>query len=122
MEKLRYTITPEGTLGEPWFPPEKEEKKASGIPGSALADLLSEDDEEDWGGDAPDMSAEFARLGHLNEETDEEQQPLTAEFVELPDGTLALTRWPRLARPAIVPNRVEGKPVTAIAAAILMLI
>ena len=42
MEKLRYTITPEGTLGEPWFPPEKEEKKASGIPGSALADLLSE--------------------------------------------------------------------------------
>ena len=116
MEKLRYTITPEGTLDEPWFPPEKEEQKTSGIPGSALADLLSEDDEEDWGGDAPDMSAEFARLGHLNEETDEEQQPLTAEFVELPDGTLALTRWPRLARPAIVPNRVEGKPVTAIAA------
>ena len=29
--------------------------------------MQEEDDEDDWGGDAPDMSAEFARLGHLND-------------------------------------------------------
>lgn len=116
MEKLRYCITPEGTLGDPWSPPAPEAKPTSGIPGSALADLLGEDDDEDWGGDAPDMSAEFARLGHLHEEAEREQAPLTAEFAPLPDGTLALTRWPRLARPAVVPAEVEGRAVTAIAA------
>ena len=87
MEKLRYCITPEGTLGDPWSPPAPEAKPTSGIPGSALADLLGEDDDEDWGGDAPDMSAEFARLGHLHEEAEREQAPLTAEFAPLPDGT-----------------------------------
>ena len=115
-KKLRYYVTPEGTLGEPWSPPVQEEKKTSGVPGSALADLLNDEDDEDWGGDAPDMSAEFARLGHLNEEAAEDQTPLTAEFEMREDGTMALTRWPRLARPAVIPAEVEGRPVTAIAA------
>lgn len=62
------------------------------------------------------MSAEFARLGHLNEEADTDALPLTADFAPLPDGSLALVRWPRLARPAVVPDTVEGRTVTAIAA------
>ena len=78
--------------------------------------MQEEDDEDDWGGDAPDMSAEFARLGHLNEESDTDALPLTADFAPLPDGSLALVRWPRLARPAVVPDTVEGRTVTAIAA------
>ena len=63
------------------------------------------------------MSAEFARLSHLNEESDTDALPLTADFAPLPDGSLALVRWPRLARPAVVPDAVEGRTVTAIAAA-----
>ena len=118
MELLQFEITNAGTLGSRWTPPAPETKKASSLPGAALAALLQEeDDEDDWGGDAPDMSAEFARLGHLNEEADTDALPLTADFAPLPDGSLALVRWPRLARPAVVPDTVEGRTVTAIAAA-----
>ena len=117
MELLQFEITNAGTLGGRWTPPAPETKKASSLPGAALAALLQEeDDEDDWGGDAPDMSAEFARLGHLNEESDTDALPLTADFAPLPDGSLALVRWPRLARPAVVPDTVEGRTVTAIAA------
>ena len=71
MELLQFEVTNAGTLGSRWTPPAPETKKASSLPGAALAALLQEeDDEDDWGGDAPDMSAEFARLGHLNEESD----------------------------------------------------
>ena len=117
MELLQFEITNAGTLGSRWTPPAPETKKASSLPGAALAALLQEeDDEDDWGGDAPDMSAEFARLSHLNEESDTDALPLTADFAPLPDGSLALVRWPRLARPAVVPDTVEGRTVTAIAA------
>ena len=117
MELLQFLVTEAGTLRDRWTPPAPEAKKPSALPGAALAALLQEeDDEDDWGGDAPDMSAEFARLGHLNEEMVRDAQPLTADFASLPDGTLALVRWPRLARPAIVPEAIEGMPVTAIAA------
>lgn len=117
MELLQFEITNAGTLGSRWTPPAPETKKASSLPGAALAALLQEeDDEDDWGGDAPDMSAEFARLGHLNEESDTDALPLTADFAPLPDGSMALVRWPRLARPAVVPDTVEGRTVTAIAA------
>lgn len=117
MELLQFEVTNAGTLGSRWTPPAPETKKASSLPGAALAALLQEeDDEDDWGGDAPDMSAEFARLGHLNEEADTDALPLTADFAPLPDGSLALVRWPRLARPAVVPDTVEGRTVTAIAA------
>ena len=118
MELLQFEVTNAGTLGSRWTPPAPETKKASSLPGAALAALLQEeDDEDDWGGDAPDMSAEFARLSHLNEESDTDALPLTADFAPLPDGSLALVRWPRLARPAVVPDTVEGRTVTAIAAA-----
>lgn len=118
MELLQFEVTNAGTLGSRWTPPAPETKKASSLPGAALAALLQEeDDEDDWGGDAPDMSAEFARLSHLNEESDTDALPLTADFAPLPDGSLALVRWPRLARPAVVPDAVEGRTVTAIAAA-----
>lgn len=117
MKLLQYEVTKTGTLGSRWTPPVPETKTSSALPGAALAALLQEeDDEDDWGGDAPDMSAEFARLGHLDEESIPDALPLTADFAFLPDGTLALMRWPRLARPAIVPEMVEGTPVTAIAA------
>lgn len=117
MELLQFEVTNAGTLGSRWTPPAPETKKASSLPGAALAALLQEeDDEDDWGGDAPDMSAEFARLSHLNEESDTDALPLTADFAPLPDGSLALVRWPRLARPAVVPDTVEGRTVTAIAA------
>ena len=117
MELLQFEVTEAGTLGARWTPPAPETKASSALPGAALAALLQEeDDEEDWGGDAPDMSAEFARLGHLHEEQDADALPLTADFAPLPDGTLALVRWPRLARPAVVPAAVEGRAVTAIAA------
>ena len=117
MELLQFEVTNAGTLGSRWTPPAPETKKASSLPGAALAALLQEeDDEDDWGGDAPDMSAEFVRLGHLNEESDTDALPLTADFAPLPDGSLALVRWPRLARPAVVPGTVEGRTVTAIAA------
>ena len=117
MELLQFEVTNAGTLGSRWTPPAPETKKASSLPGAALAALLQEeDDEDDWGGDAPDMSAEFARLSHLNEESDTDALPLTADFSPLPDGSLALVRWPRLARPAVVPDTVEGRTVTAIAA------
>ena len=115
MEMLRFLITPEGTLGEPYFEEEKVAEKQELLPGAALAALL-EDEEDDWGGDAPDVSAEFARLGHLHEEIDDVQLPLTADFAENADGTLTLMRWPRLARPAIIPAAVDGKTVTAIGA------
>ena len=99
MELLQFEVTNAGTLGSRWTPPAPETKKASSLPGAALAALLQEeDDEDDWGGDAPDMSAEFARLSHLNEESDTDALPLTADFAPLPDGSLALVRWPRLAR------------------------
>ena len=63
MELLQFEITNAGTLGSRWTPPAPKTKKASSLPGAALAALLQEeDDEDDWGGDAPDMSAEFARL------------------------------------------------------------
>ena len=110
MELLQFEVTNAGTLGSRWTPPAPETKKTSSLPGAALAALLQEeDDEDDWGGDAPDMSAEFARLGHLNEESDTDALPLTADFAPLPDGSLALVRWPRLARPAVVPDTVEGR-------------
>ena len=97
MELLQFEVTNAGTLGGRWTPPAPETKKASSLPRAALAALLQEeDDEDDWGGDAPDMSAEFARLGHLNEEPDTDALPLTADFAPLPDGSLALVRWPRL--------------------------
>ena len=77
MELLQFEITNAGTLGSRWTPPAPETKKASSLPGAALAALLQEeDDEDDWGGDAPDMSAEFARLSHLNEESDTDALPL----------------------------------------------
>ena len=80
MELLQFEVTNAGTLGSRWTPPAPETKKASSLPGAALAALLQEeDDEDDWGGDAPDMSAEFARLGHLNEESDTDALPLTAD-------------------------------------------
>ena len=115
MELLRYTITPEGTLGAPYVEKKPKQEKKEVVIGGALASLL-EDDDEDWGGDAPDMRAEFARIGHLHEEEDEDTLPLTADFAANSDGTLALVRWPRLARPAVIPAQVEGKTVTAVAA------
>lgn len=91
MELLQFEVTNTGTLGSRWTPPTPETKKASSLPGAALAALLQEeDDEDDWGGDAPDMSAEFARLGHLNEESDTDALPLTADFALC---RMALWRW-----------------------------
>ena len=88
MELLQFEVTNAGTLGSRWTPPAPETKKASSLPGAALAALLQEeDDEDDWGGDAPDMSAEFARLGHLNEESDTDALPLSADFAPLPDSS-----------------------------------
>lgn len=117
MELLRYTLLPDGTLGPRWQEEAVSAPKTTPKLGAALAQLLQEEDEEeDWGSDAPDMSAEFARLHHLQEEPQSARLPLTADFVPRPDGTLALVRWPRLARPALIPDAVEGKPVTAIAA------
>lgn len=94
MELLQFEVTNAGTLGSRWTPPSRKQKGLL-LPGAALAALLQEeDDEDDWGGDAPDMSAEFARLGHLNEESDTDALPLTADFAPLPDSSLALVRWP----------------------------
>lgn len=115
MELLRFTITAEGTLGEPYVEQKKTPTQQQAVPGAALAALLEEDD-EDWGGDAPDMSAEFARLGHLHEEAEAERQALTADFAVNEDDTLTLLRWPRLARPAVVPAQAAGRAVTAIGA------
>lgn len=114
MELLQFEVTRTGVLGERWMPPPPETKDVSPAPGAAL--LQEDEDEDDWDGDAPDMSAEFAQLGHLNEGSDTDALPLTADFATLPDGSLALVRWPRLARPALVPDTVEGLPVTTIAA------
>lgn len=117
MKLLHYLVTENGMLGARWIPPTQELKKSSSLPGAALAALLQEEeDEDDWGGDAPDVSAEFAQLGHLNEETDPDSLPQTADFALQPDRTLTLTRWPRLARPAVIPAKVDGHPITAIAA------
>lgn len=115
MNLLRYHILDDGTLGEAYVEAIKEVKKDSLIPGAALADLF-DDEDEDWGGDAPDMSAEFRRLGHLHEEQDEDALPMTADFEVQADNTLTLVRWPRLKRPAAVPAQVEGMTVTAIGA------
>lgn len=117
MELLRFEILPNGTLGKRWQDTAPAAPKEAPRLGGALAALLeAEEDDEDWGGDAPDMSAEFARLGHLHEEKAAPKLPLTADFAPNGDGTLTLVRWPRLARPALVPERVEGQPVTAIGA------
>ena len=114
MRKLRFYLTEDGKLGAP-FEEVKKEEKAALMPGAALASLF-EDDEDDWGGDAPDVSAEFAKISQGIFTEEEEKLPLTAEFEEQSDGSWSLTRWPRLKRPAYIPAELEGKAVTAIAA------
>ena len=111
MELLQFEVTNTGTLGSRWTPPTPETKKASSLPGAALAALLQEeDDEDDWGGDAPDMSAEFARLGHLNEESDTDALPLTADFAPLPDGFSVFCR--RMGRAVTTETLDEGGPTS----------
>ena len=114
MKKLRYYITEDGHLGPAYIEEQKKEKN-NPLPGSALLALFDED-EDDWGGDAPDVSQDFAKISQGIFTEEEEKLPLTAEFDELPDGSLSLTRWPRLKRPAIIPEELEGRKVTAIAA------
>lgn len=113
---LHFQITPQGTLGEEYRPvePAQKEPGRAVVPGAALAALLQA--EEDWDDDAPDDYVDFDRLAHPETPRDRPRAPLTADFAENPDGTLTLLRWPRLARPAIVPNTVQGRAVTAIAA------
>lgn len=77
--------------------------------------MQEEDDEDDWDGVVRHELQSLHWLGHLNEETDTMPCP-DSDFAPLPDGSLALVRWPRLARPAVVPDTVEGRTVTAIAA------
>jgi hypothetical protein len=115
MELLQFLVTPQGTLGErrEATTPSVPTKKAV-MPGAALA-ALAEDD-EDWDEDAPDVRAEFASLKKQEKIEKKPQAPLTADFAPLPDGTLTLVRWPRLAQSAVVPSVVEGRRVTAIAA------
>ena len=49
MELLQFEVTNAGTLDSRWTPPAPETKKASSLPGAALAALLQEeDDEDDW--------------------------------------------------------------------------
>lgn len=116
---LRYYVTPEGTLGEEYhFAPASAPAWADPRPGAALADLLAstEEEEEDWGGDAPDVSADFARLSCPEPEPEPEALPPTADFVPDGQGGMVLLRWPRLTRPAHLPRVVAGRPLTAIAA------
>ena len=47
MELLQFEVTNAGTLGSRWTPPAPETKKASSLPGAALAALLQEEDDED---------------------------------------------------------------------------
>lgn len=42
--------------------------------------------------------------------------PPIAEFALLPDGTISLIHWPRIARSALIPDEIDAHPVTAIAA------
>ena len=43
MELLQFEVTNAGTLGGRWTPPAPETKKASSLPGAALAALLQEE-------------------------------------------------------------------------------
>lgn len=120
METLQYIVTETGELGprlQAAAPAPRPAAAGPVQPGAALAALLAGEDEEDWGDDTPDVSGDFALLRDPAALAAAEQAPPAAVFGVLPDGTLALTRWPRLRRPARVPAVLEGRPVTAIAAA-----
>ena len=54
------------------------------------------------------------KLGSLY--TGEEVSPVTADFCENKSGGLTLLRWPRLAGNAVLPEEIQGKKLTAIAA------
>ena len=54
------------------------------------------------------------KLGSLY--TGEEVSPVTADFCENKAGGLTLLRWPRLSGNAILPEEIQGKKLTAIAA------
>ena len=113
---LRFYVTENGTLGEAYHAPEAVPEAKQTAPGAALADLLgAADDDEDWN-DAPDVSADFAAIADPSAARVEHTEPLTADFASNPDGSLTLLRWPRLARPAVIPSTVCGRTVKAIAA------
>ena len=116
---LRFCITNEGTLGEEYrLAPTSSPASTAAQPGAALADLLAcaEEEDEDWGGDAPDVSVDFARLNSSEPEPIPKALPPTADFAPDGQGGMVLLRWPRLARPARLPRFVAGQPLTAIAA------
>lgn len=62
------------------------------------------------------LVTEEGTLGAPFAEEPDDTLPLTADFFENPDGTVTLLRWPRLKRPAVLPETVEGRPLSAIAA------
>lgn len=115
---FHYLIREDGSLGDAYFPSESprpvQRTDAPGPVSSALPD--PDDPDEDWDGDIPDTSGDFAMLGHLEEESAVQQPPPTADFAPDGAGSMVLLRWPRLARPAHLPAFVAGLPLTAIAA------
>ena len=115
MKILKFLITEKGEPGEIFRDKTPESEKQTVVPGASLAALF-EEEEDDWDGDVPDVSADFARIRNGGADPTEKKLPLTAEFEELPDGNWALIRWPRLSRPAIIPAILEGKPVVSVAA------
>lgn len=116
---VRYWITESGRLGEEYTPqPQNTAPAAQAVePGSALAELLAQGEEDAWEEDVPDVSADFAWIRHPAEaEPEQPALPLTADFGPDGAGGMVLLRWPRLARPAWLPEQIQGKPLTAVAA------
>lgn len=116
---LHFCITNEGTLGEEYhLAPACSPASTAARPGEVPADLLSctEEEDEDWGEDAPDVSADFAWLNSPEPALKPEALTPTADFMPDGQGGMVLLRWPRLARPAHLPRTVAGRPLTAIAA------
>ena len=115
---FHYLIQEDGTLGDEYFPSQSSCPRPASAPSGPVSSALPfwDEDEEDWDGDIPDSSRDFALLGHLGEADAVQQPPPTADFAPDGAGGMVLLRWPRLARPARLPAFVAGRPLTAIAA------
>lgn len=117
---FHYWITESGHLGEEYIPQLQAQGAAAqpAVPGGALASLLAGEEEDPWDEDVPGVSGEAAWTeGPGAGESARPDLPLTADFAPDGAGGMTLLRWPRLARPARLPERVKGRPLTAIGAA-----
>lgn len=110
---VRYCITPEGRIGEPFLEEAdseevKEEKKAFDF-------SFLEEDEED-GYDVPDVSQDFMRLREGVSDGKRKETPPTADFELNDDGTATLLRWPRMKGAAFLPETIDGHILVSIGA------